>query len=543
MHLANLPPIVVALLALWLTALHRLLFGVPSRHHRSRHHDLDLAAPEEALNADAITGVLDDPHQLMLARLEAERKERQRLLTEHLRLRHVKVDAEQAFDAKRDQLQKLPQLLQEVLAAANPMIDFFEIAESDEGASAHGDSAAYLPTPLYVLYSCLADFRTLSKDAYTVKVTGDLKAAKDPAVLKLWEGDANVSADSAMQLESEAQELARRYGTDETESIEQQAKAAKRRLLRKHPLSIDLELVDGPKLQFGYLLELRVVTVSIADVADDAALQYMYPNDVGTELPTEASAHKMEESGLNPYAEYAAKLGRPYKWAQLISGCPVDGEAAGPTVESRLRRRNMTRVVPDIIAHAKAARSLAAQLERLSALDVSVGPGLGVEVERVLFPLPTSTSLSSWAQASDEAELSTYAAMLTRGDTTLRLTVAVSKMYPMVPPKFTIVIDDEGKSVADDDVSRVDPNVEAMEREVNVHFDELIEKVEPSLLLMLQMRRLQMCVDIFSEYAAIEAGKKQTVSKLFERASGGQDRLRPFVFDHTQGVFVHRKKL
>lgn len=500
---------------------------------RSRHHDIDL----EPASTEHETAASGDAHKLMLLRLEAELKDRRELLAEHERLKEARAEAERSLNAKRDQLRELPQLLQDVLASAKPVVDYFKVAES-EGVSPVGDGPTYLPTPLYVLFSCLDDYRELSSCEFSVTVTGDLKAAKDPAMLKLWEGKAVEANDDAMLVD---EVRGRRKGGREADSAEAQTKEAHRRVLRKHPLSVELKVGDLV-VKFWYLLELRVVTVTSttknSDV-DDGVLQYMYPNDTGLQLPTEASALKMTKLRMKPYAEYAPKLGRPFKWAQLVSGCPVSGGAAGPTVESRQRRRNILRVVQDIVAHTAAVKALASQLNTLGKHQISIRPEVPIEVERALFPLPAVSTLASWALTSDENELSTFEGKLTRGDATLHFSVVVSKVYPMVPPEFSLVVPGQG----DDDMAYVDPNYRAIEREINIHFDELTAKASPNMLLMLQIRRLVMCFDICCECDAVEAGEQQTAGKLFERAARGKDRLRPFVFDSTLGFFVHRERL
>lgn len=81
----------------------------------------------------------------------------------------------------------------------------------------------------------------------------------------------------------------------------------------------------------------------------------------------------------------------------------------------------------------------------------------------------------------------------------LRAMVTVSLVYPLVAPEFALTLVSSGGSAraAPSDIA----NLRAMEREVNVHYDELISgndgddsSASPRRrLLLLQMRRLQVC--------------------------------------------------
>eukprot|EP00038_Savillea_parva_P009756 m.185654 g.185654 ORF g.185654 m.185654 type:complete len:697 (-) comp16519_c0_seq1:116-2206(-) len=525
---------------------------------RSRHHDLDLLPAKEALGDDTPPEVFADAHQLMLARLENELAVRRRLRSERARLAEAKTEAERTLERKREQLQKLPKLLQKVLNAAKPVVAYFESTEAEPGAAAAGDRAAFLPTPLYVLHACLADYRALSPTEYTVEVVGNLKAARDPAVLKLWEGTANTQQSRSEDADADADADAmavdgkpqRRLGEAEGKSAAELAAAAERRLLHKHPLTVLLKLGCGLSLEFAYLLELRTVTVITAGDDGSAALRYMYPNDTGLTLPSEAAELKMEHLGLKPYAEYTAELGCAFKWAQHICGCQVDGAAAAETVEARQRRRDMTRVVRDIEAHVVATASLKTQLHHLSKGNLTIE--LPAQVEKTLFPLETNVKLKSWTSVPGEPSdiVLRYETTLTRGAASLKAAVEVNKVYPTVPPTISIVAISTGtaaspsSSATDDDGSvLVDPNFQAMEREVNVHFDELTAGADASLLLSLQVRRLVMCFDVYCECVAIEGGAAPAAGKLFERATRGKDRIYPYLFDHKLGVFVHREAL
>jgi hypothetical protein len=496
----------------------RLAFTLSLVRRSSRHRDLGLAPAAEALGAEATASMASDPHKLMLRRLEVELDERRRLRSERERLSDDKSAAERAVESKRDELRRLPQLLQGVLAAAQPVVEYFNFSDGGAGGMVEGeaDASTFLPTPLYLLYWCLHDYRALSEDPYDVTVTGDVKAAQDPAVLKQWETHSTRAAAAttssasaaaapgegdAMQVDDEEEangKAARRggRGASAEEAQDESGDAARERLLRTHPLSVQLDLrgSGGLTLRFSYLLELRVVTVMTVGIRDaESPLHYLCPDDTGASLPTEGSALRAEKLGLvGPWVEHAAELGRPYKWAQLIAGCAVDGGVVGASVEARQRRSNMVKVVHDLAEFARLTASLASQLESLSKREIVVPS----EVERALFPLPPKAVLTAWARAADDGETARYAATFTRGADTLKVDVTVSKAYPRVPPRFTITEVTSSSAVSGAGDAR-DPNLGAMEREVNAHVDELTATADPSLLLTLQLRRLQMCFDVY----------------------------------------------
>ena len=117
-------------------------------------------------------------------------------------------------------------------------------------------------------------------------------------------------------------------------------------------------------------------------------------------------------------------------------------------------------------------------------------------MEQALFPLPSKAVLKAWTRVAEDGEMVRYEATLAHESNALKIDVTVSKGYPRVPPRFAVAMVANG-SDGDANTSARDPNMDAMEREVNVHFDELAAATDPSLLLTLQLRRLQMCFDVY----------------------------------------------
>ena len=104
----------------------------------------------------------------------------------------------------------------------------------------------------------------------------------------------------------------------------------------------------------------------------------------------------------------------------------------------------------------------------------------------------------------------------------LTAVIAVGHSYPNIPPLFSLIIENEGKKYTVDNCSNLRVSKSSsrktpqqigssqlifffpsqdMEKEVNVHVDELIEKLEKrkNWILASQLQKLAICFDIFLE--------------------------------------------
>ena len=119
-----------------------------------------------------------------------------------------------------------------------------------------------------------------------------------------------------------------------------------------------------------------------------------------------------------------------------------------------------------------------------------------------------------------------------RKEVELTAVVTVPKLYPVEPSSFVL-------SMKAADGVETDGNLRALTAEVNAHHGELTAEQPAVQLLSLQLRRLQMCLDVYHETEVKPTGQGRT-AKLLCRGIVGPDQLRPYLYDPAEGVFVHR---
>ena len=71
-------------------------------------------------------------------------------------------------------------------------------------------------------------------------------------------------------------------------------------------------------------------------------------------------------------------------------------------------------------------------------------------------------------------------------------------------------------------------NLKAIEDEVNFYIEENVENTNINFILTIQIKKLQMCLDVY-----YETDKKDSI---FARPVRGRDRLRPFRYDQRLGL-------
>ena len=259
---------------------------------------------------------------------------------------------------------------------------------------------------------------------------------------------------------------------------------------------------------------------------------------------------------MAPFHEYVARVGRPYRWAQSLAGlhapAPVDassssngsvarhggisgtgsdafGTGGGGGERERAERRALVRVIGDIRARVDARQSLAHQLKQLAAHSIPVAP----EAE-TLFPLKTRAHLKSWTEGKRTCGRRVFNANFARDNVQLAASISIGAGYPIDPPHFRVKFAKAPKGLVG-----VDNNLRAMEAEVNVHYGELLG-AGSALLLQHQVRRLQMCFDLYMESEEREGKEGIGTGQLYLKAVKGRDRIKPFKWDARLGFFDHR---
>lgn len=339
----------------------------------------------------------------------------------------------------------------------------------------------------------------------------------------------------------------------------------------------DLDLI----LRFQYLPELDTVTVE-AD-GQSGLLANLFPNDTGEIVPRAGASIRRFSSQLRA---------RPYKWVQWLAGLyHLESVSEGYAKASKPTEPPTREIISRILSRVHSQEVLSKHLAVLAKCPqpVPVHPSAGG-----LFPAKAVASLSSWKEVSaDEAaiedELVTgssarrgvpvisiqpydasvpavetagvaqssaggkwqaFGSRYFRGEMKfgkggkqcVQAAVQVFMDYPRRAPRFTLKrVSGTGKSASQ--ASTVDDNLRTIQIELNAYAGELTtsscdgkeqkeEEGTGDFLLLHQLRRLQMCLDVLA--GDVEA------DRMFGRAMRGRDRRMPFVFDQETKLFVHR---
>lgn len=521
-----------------------------------------------------------DPHKKMLARLDYEGRERTRLAAELDKLKAKKEVLAKANEEKTSKLNMVGPLLTDLLTEAKPLEDLLGGAEVD--LVPEGSPATNLPTPLYNLFinlgaisenigpgsgsagaggaAAAAAGSAAGPASIKVSVDGDVDAAKEVNE-KLDDGSAwTPPTEEDADADAEAEAADEENGTGGGGSSRRgdgDADGQHAKLMDVFPLRLSLRLSvnlgsdagdadeeEAVTFQFCYLHNLKVITVMNVGEADNhELLSSLYPADDGLDLPNARALYAMDASNLKMFSEYLPTVGRPYRWAQTVAGLPADGDVDEKDGESKrkAKRQSLVRVLGDIRSKVKAVRALGEQLKALEKLAIE----LPAAATKAYFPLEAKSVLHVWKKCAEvpTAQLPAfltspgntyYTAEFKRGKLKLAAVVVIPKLYPLEPPYFKLSFAGPGGT------PEVDANINVIESEVNIHFTELVSPQTESLLLLLQLRRVQMCFDVFCETQTDATGKEGSVGKVFVRGVRGKDRIRPYVFDHQQGLFVHR---
>ena len=458
-----------------------------------------------------------------------------RLAAQLEELKAKKEAQSKANGTKREQLAKLPSHLKAILKAASPLQDV--LGRAEENLLPTGSKARFLPKPLYIVFSHITAYCTMSSGDYAVNVVGDVALAKDlftQGSLKTLD----VNLDEVEQDEDEAddeEEAKRSTGNTDEEALA----ANQGKLMEAFPLNIEVIITTegGQKvtLQFYYLHNLEVVTVkSSEEKTHDNILSCLYPSDDGLELPHARALYTMDKFKMTPFAEHIAKVGRAYRWAQTICGLQAT-ELGGAEVPSEIKRQGLICVLQDIRAKVASHASLKTQLTSLVNQEYLIPDDFKEWGE--LFPLEPRTKFSEWKSIDrDTPNQNQFTAVFTSSDCSLRVNVTVPKLYPAEPPLFKMTSGKGEKSGSF--MGELGGNLAAIESEVNIYHEELLKTAPRHLLLTLQLRRTHMCFDVFCETQ--KGAVAGAVGKMFIRGVRGRDRLRPYMYDPQQKLFVHR---
>ncbi|CAG5135934.1 unnamed protein product [Candidula unifasciata] len=524
-----------------------------------------------------------DVHQQMLSRLEWELEQRKQLAIKLSETKSEKEKIAQEIQSKQDYLDTLQPKLAAILQATRPVQDYLDMPY-DSIMEEH-QKAQHLPVPLYVLYMQTSAYKEACDKSLKVSIVGDVDAAKS-LITFTFEPDEESDSD---QEEQEKADSKRRKKSTEVRNLE-----TKNRILKKHPLSVVLDITskDGADLQltFCYLLALNIITVSVKVTQDpsitttsisggdllspDLILDEIYPNDHGNDSPNVANHYELKKHGLQELTSYIPVIGHPYLWCQWMGGLQflnrdLDKEdSAGRTDRDEENNLAVSRIAAVRAKHSISAANMQKTIsllrERMKARICLLQMLLSLERGIIplsadsmkMFPAKINAQLTSWKRStfSDiqvlphaerfikagvirESDL-IFTAVMERGSARMTAYVVLTADCPRVPPLFVVDIMWQALRTALTDI-----HIMEMEEEVNLHFKELLRGKSHDHLLANQLQRLLMCFDVYletdtpaSSLVPVEIPKE----KMMPRICRGPARSKPYKYVPELGIFTHR---
>lgn len=515
-------------------------------------------APKE-ISKPEVTKV--DSHQLMLARLEWELEQRKTLALQKEQFLKKKETLVKEIQTKKNFLDSLQPELANILKATQPVQEYMNMP-LDAQRLQH-ETAKYLPQPLYILYVQASAYSEACDPNLEVKILGDLDVAKAAVEAKVAAREEESDSD---QEASDGHKRSKHRRKKEEARLEEKRKL----LTKRHPLQIQLQVhcediaavhllvsflpafntvVVAPSLSLNEIVSGPVLENS-ALLSSDLLLSCLFPEDDGSRAPNPSSLYQLAKVGITNFSEFVSPVGKPYMWVQRISGLDFLPEELHEVVaKSSVSLSYMEATIKAIRTRILARLALQQQLTALEGLTIPQNKN-----HLQMFPSKISSLLNSWSPAtleefSEQPVLRAliddgfikesdmlYKAVFERKKVQLRAAVVLSQEYPTTPPFFSIEVCC-GKAVIQDSSTK------AIEGEVNVFYSELTEQDSSFNLLANQLRRLQMCFDIYLESGSlndVQGAESFDREKLFLRVKKGRDRGLPLRYDSSRGLFTQR---
>ncbi|KAJ8313100.1 hypothetical protein KUTeg_010473 [Tegillarca granosa] len=312
---------------------------------------------------------------------------------------------------------------------------------------------------------------------------------------------------------------------------------------------------DGSSLQltFNYLLVLNIITVNIqlktsndsvtssisgGDLLSaDLLLNEIYDGDHGKKSPNSANQYELSRLGLRDFSSYIEETGRPFLWAQWLSGLQFLGDECPQKAQNSISSAHMQQTIKKL---RKRIRSRLSLLKQLSSLERGSIP-VSSEYQSI-FPTKIISKLSSWRRSTYEdfavlpqtkslidQEMASesdiyFTAVIERGSAKLTAQIVLKPNYPEDVPLFVISIQWKTERTAMNDFH--------------------VQKKSEDQILTNQLQRLLMCFDVYleSEVHCTESEGPVEISKekVFARAARGPNRTKPYKYSPEMGIFTHR---
>ncbi|KAK8407639.1 hypothetical protein O3P69_002291 [Scylla paramamosain] len=542
------------------------------------------------------TETVENLHEQRLARLQWELVQRRDQTQLFDKLTKEKEAVAEAISEQERKLASLAPRINTILEATRPLqvaLDLPIDAKREQQRIVQ-----LLPSPLYTLWVQVSAYGEAFDSSIKVEVFGDMEAARK-LITKEEEPRADIYSESDNEQDQQEENLSRKKRSHKAQKMDaDDLDDGVRQTLGLHPLNVKVTVNtkgNSVVVSFHYMQVLRIITAkctvflqenlkaALTDViSGDTLLSCLFPEDDGHNSPNPANFFQLSHIHIN-LSDHLATTGRPYKWAQHLAGLsfssyqqpsitedsqevpavspsapdssPGDGEVVAwqesaeqvPIIIQAIRRRLQARL---------ALHTQLLNLETANSTNCIAIPG---ELLRHHFPGKVCSELRSWrpitwadyeaspaTQHFREAQLVTsqhlfFLAVLERKQVVLEAQVAVAPDHPSTVPVVALALRWEGLHHADDI-----PQLRQMEKEINVHWDELVSCRSDRLqLLPLLLYRLAVCLDVFTEASSAHSDPNNPGShfhkeKIFFRPARGPDRAFPFKYHPKLGVFSQR---
>ncbi|XP_050351086.1 THO complex subunit 5 homolog [Nymphalis io] len=509
-----------------------------------------------------------DEHQLQLARLEWELRQRRELAGACSELVASKERVAAAIAAARSRLDALAPHLKDVLKATKPLQECLALRLDEKRDETR--AATLLPSPLFLLYANANAYSdALGAKNVSVGISGDEDEARRLEQLSNVENELVVSNDSDSDQENNDEDQRdskkKRHHRSSKVSREEKAEAKKKEVLKKHPLNVQVTITNNDdtalNLIFSYMIHLKIVVVrftlnfpkpitgvSAADVLNgDCILNELYVGDTGNDSPHPATAYLLNAAGISEnFQHFISEVGKPYIWAQRM--CGLDFMAV--SVDTQKPNKNF--IPCQSLSVASVENFIFTLKKRLKARIYLMKELQDLECGKVLpakglpCPVRLSGSLTQWQTVSwheYSQALSTsfviseglvtpdnmlYRAIITRQSAKLVAMVSVNSDYPKQTPIFSLTLHWNGTHHAGscDDIRDI-------ERVINTDWQNMDKR---QCILSTQMMKLLTCLDVLLETMG---SSEFPPDKVMLQSIRGRNRMKPYKYlKQGTGIFV-----
>ncbi|TDH67212.1 hypothetical protein CCR75_002449 [Bremia lactucae] len=326
-------------------------------------------------------------------------------------------------------------------------------------------------------------------------------------------------------------------------------------------------------LVFQYYPIAKIVTVEVtktvpnilnAITTSQRILMNLFPGDDGNQVPQGFINYAFQEEN-NPYVEMTFPTTascRPYYWTQYICGLtplqrPHESNLSAKKTRQLLSRRiepSLRTVMNQLINRCVTTMILTTHLKQLTRASKTLNGRTLFRVHPLaqsLFPRDRTASLQEWKEiplptdeklqkhgiinASVRADFSCtncryFCATFNHEAIQVSAIVKIAPEYPLRAPRFLFQPCTR--------ISGLENQWKEVEIEVNAYYNELIPHGSEQYLLLHQVRKIEMCLDVLCKNAVGDT--KTDVSLWFGRERRGKDRRQALVMDPALKELRHR---